>query len=60
MTDGWSPIESAIGTSVDWLPDNVPVVLAEVKDGEGLHRDGGLNLESDRLLLRVVGRGGSP
>ena len=60
MTDAWSPIESAIGSSVDWLPDNVPVVLAEVKDGEGVRHDGGLNLESDRMLLRVVGRGGAP
>ena len=60
MIDGWSPIESAVGTSVDWLPDDVPVVLAEVKGGEGLHRDGGLTLESDRMLLRIVGRGGAP
>lgn len=60
MTDGWSPIESAVGIAVDWLPDNVPVVLAEVKDGEGIHHDGGLSLESDRMLIRVVGRGGAP
>lgn len=60
ITDLWSPLEAATGQGVDWLPDGVPAVMAEVNGGEGFHRDGGLTLESDRLALRVIGRGGAP
>ncbi|MEO7110733.1 MAG: hypothetical protein ABI183_09870, partial [Polyangiaceae bacterium] len=60
VQETWSPIGSALGQSVDWFPDDVPIVLAVVKGGEGAKRDSGLNVESDRLLLRIVGRGGAP
>lgn len=60
LTEGWSPLESIVGPSVDWLPDEVPVVLAEVKGGEGFKHDSGLAVESDRLFVRVVGLGGTP
>ncbi|HEX7664174.1 MAG TPA: hypothetical protein VF407_06685, partial [Polyangiaceae bacterium] len=60
LTEAWSPIESVVGPSVDWLPNDVPAVLAEVKGGEGFKHDSGLDVENDRLLVRVVGRGGSP
>ncbi len=60
LLETWSPIGSAVGQSVDWFPDDVPTVLAEVRGGEGVKRDAGLNVESDRMLLRIVGRGGAP
>ncbi len=60
LLETWSPISAAIGQSVDWFPDEVPTVMAEVKGGEGAKRDSGLNVESDRELIRIVGRGGAP
>jgi len=60
MASGWGPLAAAAGTAVDWFPDDAPVVLAEMTGGEGLTRDSGLSMESDRLLLRVVGEGGAP
>lgn len=51
----WSPLSATAGDAVDWWPDDVPVVLGEVEGGEKLKNDSGLSLESDRLLLRVVG-----
>ncbi len=56
----WSPMGQALGDAVDWWPDTAPVVLAELEGGEGTKRDGTLSVESDRLLLRVIGRGGAP
>ena len=60
LSETWLPVESAVGESVDWLPDDVPAVMAEIKGGEGVKHDSGLSVESDHLLLRVVGRGGAP
>lgn len=54
----WQPMETAFGESVDWWPDTVPIVLGELEGGEGAKRDGTLSVESDRLLVRVVGKGG--
>jgi hypothetical protein len=56
----WLALEEAANDSVDWLPDGVPVLLAQLDGGEGRSSDSGLRLESDRLLLRVVGYGGQP
>jgi hypothetical protein len=56
----WQPIESASGEVVDWWPDTIPVVLGEMVGGERATRDSGLSVESDRVLLRIVGRGGAP
>ncbi|MEO8875464.1 MAG: hypothetical protein ABI461_07755, partial [Polyangiaceae bacterium] len=60
INETWSPIEQAVGESIDWLPDDVPSVMAEIKGGEGVKRDSGLTVEHDLLLVRVVGRGGAP
>jgi hypothetical protein len=38
----------------------VPVLLAQMDGGQGKTSDSGLRLESDRLLVRVVGWGGAP
>jgi hypothetical protein len=38
----------------------VPVLLAQVEGGEGRTSDTGLRLDSDRVLVRVVGFGGKP
>ncbi|HEX7603762.1 MAG TPA: hypothetical protein VF316_19220, partial [Polyangiaceae bacterium] len=43
------------GDAVDWWPDDAPVVLGEIEGGEKLKTDSGLSVESDRLMLRVVG-----
>jgi hypothetical protein len=44
----------------NWWPDDVPVLIAQIEGGEGKTSDSGLRIESDRLLLRVVGYGGVP
>jgi hypothetical protein len=54
----WSAIGTACGSATDWWPDDVPVLLAEIAGGEGAKSDSGLRVESDVLLLRVVGDGG--
>jgi hypothetical protein len=56
----WSAMASAAGSSTDWWPDDVPVVLGELRGGEGAKTDSGLRVESDVLLVRVLGQGGSP
>jgi hypothetical protein len=56
----WGAFENAAGTAVDWWPDDLPVVLAEAVGAEKARSDSGLSLESDRIFLRVVGKGGAP
>ncbi len=51
----WSPLSATAGDAVDWWPDDIPVVLGEVEGGEKLKSDSGLSIESDRLMLRVLG-----
>jgi hypothetical protein len=58
MAQAWSALGSAAGSSVDWWPDSVPVVLGEIVGGERRSSDAGLPVESDRLYFRVVGEGG--
>jgi hypothetical protein len=60
LAEAWAALEEAAGQQVDWLPDSVPVVLAQLDGGEGRARDAGLAIESDRLLVRIVGYGGLP
>jgi hypothetical protein len=43
---------------MDWWPEDVPVLIAELDGGESKLRDSGLRVEQDRVLLRVVGYGG--
>lgn len=56
----WGSFENAAGTVIDWWPDSMPVVLAELEGLDKAKSDSGLSLESDRILLRVVGKGGTP
>jgi hypothetical protein len=58
MAQAWSALSSAAGTSVDWWPDSVPIVLGEIVGGEQRSTDAGLPVESDRLYFRIVGEGG--
>ena len=60
VIQAWSPLESAAGEAVDWWPDDVPVVMGEMTGGELARSDSGLALENDRVLFRVVGKGGTP
>ena len=60
LAQAWTPFENAAGEAVDWWPDDVPVVLAEMTGLEKAREDSGLGLESDRVLVRVVGYGGTP
>ena len=57
----WSALEEAGGSGGgDWFPDGVPTLIGQLDGGEGKTVDSGLRLESDRLLVRVVGYGGAP
>jgi hypothetical protein len=60
LGDAWWAVEEAASDSVDWFPDGVPVLLGQLDGGEGRTSDSGLRLESDRLLVRIVGFGGRP
>ena len=60
LSDAWAAIEAASSEYVDWFPDGTPVVLAQIDGGEGRASDSGMRIESDRVLVRVVGRGGKP
>jgi hypothetical protein len=54
----WQAVEEAAGDGVDWFPAGVPVLLGQLDGGEGRSSDSGLRLESDRVLVRIVGFGG--
>jgi hypothetical protein len=56
----WDALETLAGTEVDWWPDDVPVLLAQIDGGEGKTEDSGLRLDVDRVLVRVIGYGGVP
>ncbi len=55
----WGTFEAAAGESVDWWPDDTPVVMGEMLV-EKAGSDSGLSLENDRVMFRVVGTGGTP
>lgn len=44
----------------DWWPDNTPVLIAQWVGGEGVLMDSGYRIDSDRVVIRVVGFGGQP
>jgi hypothetical protein len=54
----WRAFE-ALAPDVDWWPNDVPVLIAEIDGGEGYETDAGLRVESERVLLRVIGWGGA-
>jgi len=56
----WQALETLTGTDVDWWPEDVPVLIAELDGGEGRSEDSGLRLDLDRVFVRVVGYGGVP
>jgi len=56
----WDALDTVAGGEVDWWPEDVPVLLAELEGGEGKTQDSGLRLDVDRVLVRVVGFGGVP
>jgi hypothetical protein len=60
LGDAWRALEDAAMGDCAWLMDDVPVLLAQMDGGEGRSSDATLRLESDRLLVRVVGYGGTP
>jgi hypothetical protein len=60
LTAAWAAIGATAGSYSDWWPDDVPIVLAQVDGGEGASADSGLLIDLDRVLIRVVGYGGTP
>ena len=60
LGDAWTALAESASDEVDWFPDGVPVLLAQIDGGEGRVVDSGLGLDRDRLLVRVVGYGGRP
>lgn len=60
LSEAWGALEDAANDQVDWFPDGVPVLIGQLDGGEGRVSDSGLRLESDRLLVRIVGFGGKP
>jgi hypothetical protein len=60
LGEAWSAVSEAAGEIVDWFPSGVPTLIAQMDGGEGRTSDAGLRLETDRLLVRVVGFGGRP
>lgn len=55
----WSALDQ-LASNADWWPRDVPVLIAQLHGGEGRLADAGLVVDSDRVLLRVVGYGGVP
>jgi hypothetical protein len=60
LGEAWAALEEAAPDLADWFPDDAPTLIAQIDGGEGRLGDAGLRLESDRLLVRVVGFGGRP
>lgn len=60
LGSAWQAIERSAGNTVNWFPEDVPVLIGQLDGGEGKTRDAGLAIERDRLLVRVVGYGGKP
>jgi hypothetical protein len=59
LGEAWVALDEASSHAVSWFVDDVPVLLAQMDGGEGKSSDAGLRLESDRMLVRVVGYGGA-
>jgi hypothetical protein len=56
----WTALGKVGNRSIDWWPEDQPVLLAQIDGGEGVREDQGLRVTRDRTLLRVVGYGGEP
>jgi hypothetical protein len=60
LGSAWEAIGNAASTDADFWPHDVPVLIAALDGGEGRTHDGGLAVDVDRVLVRVVGLGGVP
>ena len=60
LTEAWQALGANASEESGWFPPGVAVLLAQIDGGEGEHRDSGLAIDVDRLLVRVVGYGGEP
>ncbi|MCA9619133.1 MAG: hypothetical protein KC731_08925, partial [Myxococcales bacterium] len=60
LADAWQAVQVAPVVERNWFPDDVPTLLGQLEGGEGTTRDSGLPVDSDRVLVRVVGWGGTP
>lgn len=60
VTDAWMALASYAGNDIDWWPPGVPVLLGQLEGGEGKKADTGLEIDVDRVLVRVIGFGGVP
>lgn len=58
LTEAWSAVVAALPGRKNWFPADVPVLLAEIETGDENQRDTGLTVDSNRVLVRVVGYGG--
>jgi hypothetical protein len=58
LFDAWAAMGETSGRQVQWWPEDVPIVMAQMDGGEGGLADSGLRLDRDRVLLRVFGYGG--
>jgi hypothetical protein len=54
----WSAFETLSRGEVEWWPPDVPVLIAQLDGGEGRTTDSGLQVDIDRVLVRVIGFGG--
>lgn len=59
LTNAWTAVKDAMTTRRDWFPEDVPVLLAEIEGGDERDGDTGLGVDRSRMLVRVVGYGGS-
>lgn len=59
LAEAWGALEEAAQRDCSWFVDDVPVLIGQLEGGEGRTSDSSLRLESDRLLVRVVGYGGA-
>jgi hypothetical protein len=55
VADTWAAVEQAAGEAIDWWPDDAPALVGEIVGAPHAPKDAGLSLESERVLLRVVG-----
>jgi hypothetical protein len=55
FSEAWAPIEAAAGAGIDWWPEDAPALVAEVAGMPKAAQDAGLLLESERVLVHVVG-----
>ncbi|MBW2528026.1 MAG: hypothetical protein JRI23_27845 [Deltaproteobacteria bacterium] len=58
LGDAWEAVATSTLGDASWFPPTVPTLLAQLDGGEGITTDSGLTVDSDRVLIRIVGFGG--